>query len=71
MWEAGVAAAGGAAPFWQLLVAGGVFYHLYNQVGAVCVCVCVMVVVVGGRPLPPHPTTTCTHASYMVLDQGI
>lgn len=31
LWEAGVAAAGGAAPFWKLLAAGGVFYHLYNQ----------------------------------------
>lgn len=31
MWDAAVAASGGLAAWIKLLVAGGVFYHLYNQ----------------------------------------
>ena len=32
MWDAAVAASGGLPNFARLLAAGGVFYHLYNQV---------------------------------------
>eukprot|EP00887_Chlorella_sp_A99_P004456 scaffold30.g4456.t1 len=31
LWEAGVAAAGGAAPFWKLLAAGGASYMVLDQ----------------------------------------
>lgn len=33
MWQAAVAASGGAAAWYKLLFLGGLFYHLYNQVG--------------------------------------
>jgi hypothetical protein len=33
MWNSAAAALGGHAAFIKLMAAGGLFYHLYNQVG--------------------------------------
>jgi hypothetical protein len=31
-WQVAIGKLGGALPFYQILLVGGVFYHLYNQV---------------------------------------